>query len=238
MGNEEKTEVKKGGEWMSPETKTGLKAIGLLLISIASAFLVAYSDSFSNSNVIVGVILGGIWGGIVGGILGGIWGGILGVILGGIVGGILGVILGVILGGIVGEKKLQLKISYWALVPLLVILILPFSIVTVPLSKLHNYRQLERDQKIAEALQIRVLEDEVEVLLPDQYAEENSYLKMVFSFGWEGARIRWREIVIPCREGEKYWFYARLPFPESRTAKLEIFFDHAYQDFSKEITLK
>jgi len=214
MGNEEKTEVKKGGEWMSPETKTGLKAIGLLLISIASAFLVAYSDSFSNSNVIVGVILGGIWGGIVGGI----------------VGGILGVIL--------GEKKLQLKISYWALVPLLVILILPFSIVTVPLSKLHNYRQLERDQKIAEALQIRVLEDEVEVLLPDQYAEENSYLKMVFSFGWEGARIRWREIVIPCREGEKYWFYARLPFPESRTAKLEIFFDHAYQDFSKEITLK
>jgi len=241
---------------IKPETKTALIAAGLSLISIIALYLVAYSNQITDCNLILGGIVGGIVvggifgviiGGIVGGIFGGIFGGIIGGGVGGGVGGIFGVIIGGIFGGIVGGivgsgKK---QVSGWIILPLTIVFLLPFITVMVPLSKYHNLRQIEHDKKTVEMLEISTEKDKIMITLPYEHCEEHSYLEKVLFIRGEDKKTAWKDIAVPCRKGNEYWYEATFDIAlfTNRSlvddAALTLFFDHAWEDYetTKEIFL-
>jgi len=123
-------------------------------------------------------------------------------------------------------------------VSLYIIFALPLLLGIVPLSKYHNQNQLERDQRIAGALQITATGKGIEILLPSEYASENSYLKKVLSLGLKEAEVEqttvsWKDAVIPCREGENQWYKVKLVLPEKEnsTDELVFSFKHSWKDF-------
>ena len=242
---------------MQSETKIALIATGLSLLSVICLYLIAYSNQITNLGGILGGIFGGIIGGIIGGILGGFFGVIFGVIFGGIFGGFLGVIFGDISGGIFGDifghifggifggilgviifrgmdadesKKGFIAPAQISL--LSIVFLLPLVALIVPLSRYHNQNQLKRDQRIKEVLQITKQEDGIEILLPAEYAQEHFYLEKVLSVVWKEKKS-WRAIAILCQDGNRYWYRAKLSFPEPEKEtdrELILFFDHAWED--------
>ena len=231
---------------IKPETKTALITAWLSLISIIALYCVAFSNQITDCNLIFGGIIGGIVGGIFGGIFGGsIVGGIIGGIVGGSIvggnfGGIVGgsIVGGSIVGGIFGSGKKQ--ISDWTIPSLIIVFLLPFIAVIVPLSKYHNLNQIERDKKIVEILQISAEKDKIMITLPYEHCKEHSYLEKVFSMRGEDKEMAWKDITVPCRERNKYWYEAtfditflnKLPADkENKKATLTLFFDHAWEDY-------
>lgn len=210
---------------MRPETKTALGALILVLFSLLCLWICNTTDNVHTPNNLVGVFLIGL---------------------------AVSILVSFILARFVTWNKDKKDFtSIPAILLLWCISFLPFVIGIVPLSKYHNQNQIERDKKIVEVLEITVLENEVEVLLPSEYASENSYLEKVFSVTWMDEQLKaWKEIVIPCREGDKYWYKVKLPFPDwyrqgligpdkkTDTAGLILSFDHAWYDYetTKEIS--
>jgi len=250
LAAEEKTE--KG---MRPETKIAVIAAGLSLISIIILYCVGYSNRITDYNLIVGGTIGSIlggtigvmFGGTIGVMFGGIFGGIIG-IAGGIAGGIVGGTISGIVGGILGDSKKGS--SVWTIFFLTIVFFLPFTTTIVPFSKYHNLNQIERDKKIVEILQVTSDSNNLRILLPPEYVSESSYMEKVFSIRWametlpeETVTIKaWKDIAIPCRDGDKYWRRAEIKLSEL-SEKIEgneitLFFDHAREDYetTKEIS--
>ena len=254
----EKEQTEGFTKMIKPESTIAVIAAGLSLISIIALYCTAYSNQITDCNIIldsiVGVIVGGIFSGIfiaivggifgaiVGVIVGGIFGGIFGGILGGIVGYIVGVIFGCIVGGIFSnifgsneKRALILTISF-----LTIIFLLPFTTMIVPLSKYHNLNQIERDKKIVEILQISAEKHKIIITLPYQSYKEHSYLEKVLSIRKGDEETSWKDIAVPCRKGNEYWYEAtfdialldKLPADkENKEVLLTLFFDHAWKDY-------
>lgn len=140
-------------------------------------------------------------------------------------------------------NKNKKGVSFYLVTLLWLVFSLPLALGIVPLSKYHNQNQLERDKKIARVLQITVLEDGIEVLLPSEYSLENSYLEKVFSVERGEQKYPWKTIAIYYQEGKKKYYKAELPFYGD--GKVSIFkslafsFDHAWENcrISKTISL-
>ncbi len=121
-------------------------------------------------------------------------------------------------------------------------LFLTFSLIhcagAFPISKLYNYRQIETATMLVEKFEITQKEDHIEILLPPEYAKHNNYLKSTFSFGWlidslDGKPLEnlWNKKSIPCSEGKKKWYIARIPFPEHNKDELLLHFKHPWEDY-------
>ena len=217
-----------------PETKTAFGALILLSLSLLFLWITTIFDNIMSTDDFFGFFFVSV---------------------------VIGFFLCIVTVRFVAWDKNQRDFLAIPLILLWCIFVLPLFIGKVPLSKYHNYNQLERDKKIAEILKITVLKDQIEVLLPSEHASENSYLKKVFSFGFDAVDRSWKDIVIPYREGDKYWYKVNLPFPNwykwkltghseswttaeeekkynSNTDNIVLFFDHAFVDYktTKEIT--
>jgi len=225
-------EEKKG---ISSETKIALGALISLLLSLLYLWMLGTRDKISEPPAFIGFIL---------------------------VSTIVGALFSLIIARFAAWNKNQ---GIFLLTPLIIlwcIFLLPPLIGITPLYKYHNYKQLERDKKIVEILEITVLKDQIEVRLPSKHASENSYLRKTFSLDLANKGGSWKNTVIPCREGDKYWYKVNLPFPnwyklklaghtaswtvnqeeenkyKSNTDNIVLFFDHAFADYqtTKEIT--
>lgn len=254
-----------------------LIAAGLSLLSVVCLYLIAYNNVITGFSDIAGVILGSIISGILGGMIGvmifnagaigGIFsGGVIGGVIGGTFGGIYGAIAGFIIGGIFSfiidciiwntTHDIKKEIHPALIALLSIVFLLPFVTILIPLSKHHNQNLIRKDTIISEAhLQIKALEDGIEILLPSEHASDNSYLEKVFSVCWEGKKLKsWKNIAIPCREGGKYWYKVKLPLPywykskllgepiwmiaeeekkkyESNTDNIVLFFKHPWENY-------
>ncbi len=238
--------------------KIALIAMGLSLLSIVCLYLIAYNNVITNFNdiacIILGSIIGGILGGMIGvmifnaGAVGSIFsGGVIGSVIGGILGGTNGAITGFIIGGIFSVitdciirntmHDIKKEIHPELIALLSIVFLLPFVTILVPLSKYHNQNQIKRDTIISEAhLQIKILEDEIEILLPSEYDSDNSYLEktLFVNYSWDMVEEKaWKDIVIPCREGNKYWYKIKLPSPEKKTNTVDLFlvFKHVWENY-------
>ncbi len=227
-----KVAIKEKG--IKTETKTALGAVILLLFSLLFLWISGTRNDLTENFSFIGFI---------------------------VVNTLVGGLSSLLIARFAAWDKNQRSFLLTPLTILWCIFLLPPLIGITPLSKYHNYNQLERDKKIVEVLEITVLEDYIEVLLPNEHASESSYLKKVFSLGLTNdTKEMWEDIVIPCREGDKYWHKVKLPLPnwyklklagrpvswtptqekdkyKNNTDNIFLFFDHAFKDYetTKEI---
>jgi len=184
-------------------------AAGLSLISIIILYCVGYSDQTTDCNLIINsIFIGGIAGGIT--------------------------------GNRINNAPDNKRNAIWTMISLGIVFSLPFAAVIAPLSKYHNLNQIERDKKIVEILQVTSDLNNLRILLPPEYASESSYMEKVFSVRWtteilaeETVTIKaWKDIAIPCRDGDKYWRRAEIPlYEEIQGNEITLFFDHTWKDY-------
>lgn len=232
-------EKKEGG--MKPETKTALGALILVLFSLLCLWMSSTADTTTKKSHLVGIFL-----------------------CISSVGTIISILVALFATSFMARNKDKRDLLFISVILLWCVFFLPLAIGIVPFSKYHNQNQIKRDTIISEAhLQIKALEDGIEILLPSEHASDNSYLEKVFSLGWSTDKKQaWENIMIPCREGDKYWYKVKLQFPlwyrsklignpfsmmteeekekyESNTDSILLFFNHVWKDYetTKEILL-
>jgi len=190
-------------EWT--RVKTALAGLGVLIASMLCLWLTGYSNE--QAGVVIAYIIAVI------------------VFVCGLVGIFAtnddDMVVGLII-CIASYDKDEYKAYYSPGLLLSCIFALPLIIGIFPLSKLHNQRQLERNKKIVEMLQIDLQQDGLEILLPAEHVKENDYMERVLSVAWESHKEKqqeWKDIAIHHFEGTsdektKHWYKAKLPFPD------------------------
>lgn len=205
---------------MKPETKTSLGAVAVLLCSLAYVYLIAFSNQITELAVVVAAVAVAAAAVVAGG------GGAAAAAVVAVVAVVAGVVI-----VITTYDKEKNKIFTAPAFLLLLVFVLPLAGI-FPLSKYHNLKQLERDGKIASVLQISADSNNVTVVLPVEYAGENSYMEKVLSIRTEpnepNSLKPWKELAVYCREGQKEWYKAVLL--GAKKESLVLFFNHAWED--------